>query len=386
MNGKIKGKMKKGKTKAKTRAKTGAKTGAKTRAGRFFAAGSILLVISGILTAAAANSESFAEWYSQHIYLAVTNVLSRLTGMASFSVIELLLYAGIILAAGTGIHALAARSGNRGEQMYRWFSGVFLTVSVLVLIYVLNCGINYHRTSFSEKSGIEAGTHTVTELRQTCEWLTEEVNRLSTGISRDGSGELELQGDIGSEAVQAMNALGEIYPFMAGYYPSPKPLLVSEILSYQSLTGIYSPFTVEANYNRDMPAYDLPFTLCHELSHLKGFMQEEEANFISFLACRESDSAGFRYSGTLSAWVYAMNALSRTDAEQWQEVRAKLDLEIETDLAANSSFWARYDGAVAEVSNKVNDTYLKANGQKDGVESYGKMVDLLVAYFVSLDS
>ena len=29
----------------------------------------------------------------------------------------------------------------------------------------------------------------------------------------------------------------------------------------------------------------------------------------------------------------------------------------------------------------MNDTYLKANGQKDGVKSYNRMVDLIVAYY-----
>ena len=39
------------------------------------------------------------------------------------------------------------------------------------------------------------------------------------------------------------------------------------------------------------------------------------------------------------------------------------------------------DGKVAEVSNKVNDTYLKVNKQEDGVKSYGRMVDLLLAQY-----
>ena len=55
--------------------------------------------------------------------------------------------------------------------------------------------------------------------------------------------------------------------------------------------------------------------------------------------------------------------------------------EVEEDLRLNREFWARYDGKIAEVSNKVNDTYLKANGQKEGVKSYNRMVDLIVAYY-----
>ena len=135
------------------------------------------------------------------------------------------------------------------------------------------------------------------------------------------------------------------------------------ILSIQNLTGVYSPFTVEANYNSGMTDYNIPFTACHELSHLRGFMQEEEANFIAYLACSRSVNAQFRYSGNLLGWVYCMSVLHTVDYDAWEEVRQTLAPEVEPDLAANREYWARYDGAVAEVSNKVNDTYLKANGQ-----------------------
>ena len=130
-----------------------------------------------------------------------------------------------------------------------------------------------------------------------------------------------------------------------------------------------------------MTAYNIPFTLCHELSHLRGFMQEQEANFIAFLACTESDRIEFQYSGYLSGWVYCMNTLYEASYESWQEVRAQLCAEAEPDLKANNAFWASYDGKVAEVANQVNDTYLKINGQEDGVQSYDRMVDLIVAYF-----
>jgi hypothetical protein len=32
------------------------------------------------------------------------------------------------------------------------------------------------------------------------------------------------------------------------------------------------------------------------------------------------------------------------------------------------------------VSNQLNDAYLKLNSQSDGVKSYGRMVDLMLAY------
>ena len=200
-------------------------------------------------------------------------------------------------------------------------------------------------------------------------------------VGRDENGILELEASEREGGIEAMQSLAEEFPVLEGYYPQPKALIISEILSYQGLTGIYLPFTVEANYNGDMPAYDKPFTVCHELSHLRGFMEEQEANFIAFLACISSERADFQYSGYLSGWVYCMNALYRADYESWQAVRGLLDEAAEPDLTANNEFWDRYEGTISETAERINDTYLKANGQADGVKSYNRMVDLIVAYF-----
>lgn len=346
--------------------------------------GCLLLAGSAVLTVLSGQYPGMAEWYSTHTYPVIVSVVGRLSGLFSWSLSELCVYALILLAAGSLIHAIAeaVKGGRGGAVMLRWASGLFLAASVLMLLYVLNCGINYKRVSFSEKSGIQTVEYTAEDLKQTCLWLTEEVNARAGQVERDEAGVMKLESPKEEDAVKAMQALGVQYPALEGYYPRPKGLLMSEILSYQALTGVYSPFTVEANYNKDMTAYNIPFTACHELSHLRGFMQEEEANFIAFLACKDAEREDFQYSGYLMGWIYSMNALHRADAEAWQEVRLALDESVDADLEANSQFWAKYDGAVAEVSNKVNDTYLKANGQTDGVESYDRMVDLIVGYWM----
>ena len=67
-------------------------------------------------------------------------------------------------------------------------------------------------------------------------------------------GEMRLDAPEETDVVRAMETLSAKYESLQGFYPRPKKLIVSEILSYQSLTGIYAPFTVEANYNGDMRA------------------------------------------------------------------------------------------------------------------------------------
>ena len=52
-------------------------------------------------------------------------------------------------------------------------------------------------------------------------------------------------------------------------------------------------------------------------------------------------------------------------------------------MSANNDFWASYEGSISQIPDWMNDTYLKANGQSEGIVSYDKMVDLVVSYYFS---
>ena len=359
------------------------KSGKKDGSGQRIRVSAVMLILSALLMAASAKFPAYAEWYSEKIYPLLVDTVGRLTGLLPFSAAEICLY---LLLCGLAVSAVLAaakivKGGRASAVLYVWFSKVILAVSVLALLYTVGCGINYRRNSFSTEEGIVTSVYGTDELEKICVWLTEEVNARAEEVPRDGQGVMELSGPEGEGAAEAMEMLAEEFPSLEGYYPEPKEVIVSEILSFQGLTGVYSPFTVEANYNGDMTPYNIPFTVCHELSHLRGFMEEKEANFIAFLACIGSDRTDFQYSGYLSGWTYCMNALYRTDRETWQEVRGLLDERAETDVAANSEFWSSYEGVISETADRVNDTYLRVNGQADGVKSYDRMVDLIVAYF-----
>ena len=51
------------------------------------------------------------------------------------------------------------------------------------------------------------------------------------------------------------------------------------------------------------------------------------------------------------------------------------------DLRYHSDYWAQFDGVTAAVSTKLYDTALRSYGQTAGIQSYGTVVDLLVAYY-----
>ena len=342
---------------------------------RIFAA-VILAAGSLCLLYAAQNIPAFANWYTEHIYSILVETIGRFWGIFPFSAVEFGLYLTILVFILSLIYAI------RKKRPAAWGANVLLFASILFFTYTICCGINYGHSSFSETTGITTSSYTAEELASVCELLTEQLNELAPEIScaEDGT---SLMGKkmVPRNAKKAMDHIGTLYDELDGYYPLPKRLTVSEILSYQNLSGIYSPFTIEANYNDDMTEYNLPFTACHELSHLRGFMQEEEANFIAFLACVNADSPEFQYSGYMLGWLYATNQLYHADYEAYERIHSMLNNQSRTDLAANTQFWNTYDGQIAEVSNQINDSYLKANGQDDGVASYDRMVDLIMAYY-----
>ena len=337
----------------------------KKRDFRCLVSGAVFLAAALALLAAARKIPGFADWYTVHVY--------PLWGESAGKIVW-----NSALFRGGDRHLSAACGGGgiRSARLSGIFSRAVLLAGALLLSYSLNCGINYYCVPFSAYLPYETEGHTEEELERFCRYLVQQANAYADCAGQSMSGE-----EYGEAGVAAMTALGEEYPRLSGYYPRPKYLTVPWILSVQQLAGIYSPFTVEANYNNAMVSYNIPHTICHELSHLKGFMREDEANFIGFLACLKSDERQFLYSAYVMGWVYAGNALAAADPESYVEIRGLLKAEILTDLEANNRFWDQYEGKVADAAEAVNDTYLKANSQEHGVESYGMAVDLMLGWF-----
>ena len=363
---------------------------------RFCRAGILCGGISLILWLAATQTEGFGEWYAGKVYPLLVFAVGGCLSAIPCSVGELLLYftgAGALVYLLRRIMQMIQIVRHREEG--RSFAGEFLRecgrtladltafLGILALIFMLGGGINYHRMTFAECEGLETENITREELEKVCEIMVEQVNQAAEELSSDS---IPGKKDLAKIARMSIMDLSDTFDSLAGYFPEAKPVLGSRLLSMQKVTGIYSPFTIEANYNTEIPTFEEAFTICHELSHLKGYMREDEANFIAWASCYCSYNNYFRYSGALEGFIYAGNALYKYDKERYLEIRSGLCEMAEADLAECSSFWHQFDGPVADTHEKVNNTYLKANSQSDGVESYGRVVQLMVAYLLRVEA
>lgn len=344
----------------------------------------LLAPIAFILVLIAKNNSAFAEWYTVNIYHYISQAWNFLSALLPFSLAEFIVVMLVPFALTyivVSIVKIIKKKGSRGKTAYKAFLNVICAVSLVFFLFITNFGICYYRNTFAETNGIEIRESTVDELYSLCIDLAKNASKARENLSEnDGIMTLTSLNEAKAETQKAMNSLYEKYPTIFGGYSKTKSVMLSELMSYTQITGVFFPFTFEANVNVAVPEFSIPATMCHELSHLRGFAREDEANFIAYLACINSDNAEVQYSGYMLAFIHSVNALYSYDVEKYQEVFSYLSDKAKSDLNANNEYWAKYETPVAEVASSINDSYLKANSQDDGTKSYGRMVDLLLAY------
>ena len=85
----------------------------------------------------------------------------------------------------------------------------------------------------------------------------------------------------------------------------------------------------------------------------------------------------------MDALLTCSNKLYEQDADRYFEIYKNCFTEkMKRDLDSYREYFDKYkDDPVKAASEKVNDSYLKHNGQTEGIKSYGNAVDLILAYY-----
>lgn len=350
----------------------------------------LLFPLSLLMILLARKSSLFVEQiYALHIYKWLSQFISLITGLIPISLAELLILILPIILITLLIKfiiRLVKDKDNRKTNAIKGIINILCMVSVLSFSFTILGGLNYYRYSFSYYTNLEVDKYSLEELYGLTMQLAEQANDLRDRMPEvDDNDVFKLSMSkykLAKEANKAMKRLSEEYPVFRGRYGPAKPVIFSPLMSHAEVTGIFIPFTMEANVNVDISDYSIPFTMFHEMAHQRGFMREDEANYIAYLAGMSSDNIELMYSSTMLALITSGNALYGQDTDLYFEIRGIYSEGLVKDIRANTDYWAKYeDTVVSAVSNRINDTYLKANAQTDGVKSYGRMVDLLLASY-----
>ncbi len=346
--------------------------------------GCIFMAMAIVMYLLAKSSEYIAEYiFARGFYRIFSAIINNITGIFPFSIIEII----VLLLPAVFIGSLGYCLFNKEKRKLRikkFLSNIILIVGIISFLYMSLCGVNYYRYSFAKINNIEMTGHSDEQLYKMCLDLADRMNNARVGLpQKEGVIFFEESSFSLAEIMEEeFFALTEKYKGLNPYVAEAKPLMISYIFSCFETTGIYSPFTVEANVNVDIPDYQIPYTMAHEMAHVSGFMREDEANFIAYLVCTNSTDQRLVYSGLSLAFSHSVNKLYQANPEYYYDVWDKLSEEVVTDRNASREYWKRFENTKAsQVAGKINDNYLKANNQEDGTKSYGRMVDLLLSTY-----
>jgi hypothetical protein len=321
--------------------------------------------------------------YSRGVYPHVARGLGGLADAVHVTLAETLLPVAVLAALGTIVLSGLRRPGRGARATLAVCGGRLLgAAGAAYLAFLALWGLNYERRPLAEQAGLDARSPTTIELEGLGRSLLDEADRLRTDLPEDETGVLRLEDGVQGalrRVSAGFDAATRSYTRVTVPACRPKPAFFSPLLSRLGLAGIYVPFTGEPLVNADMPAPALPWSAAHELAHAKGFAREGEASFLGFVACRLHPDADIRYSALLEGGIHVAAALRASRPEAARRLFQNRSPATARDLDALREWSAKYEGRVAEASRRVNDAYLRSQGQGQGIRSYGRFVDLLVA-------
>lgn len=314
----------------------------------------------------------------------VEQALGRLWSLLPFSGMEL--WIALVL---LGSLVWLARAIFLAVRTRDWRKTLRRLLALGAAFLWLWCGISwmwnaaYGASTFQQRSGLEAVPYSVKELSAVTAYFAQNAARLAGQVQRDGDGHFaESLSGCFDRGPSIYDNLTREFPCLSMQSVEAKPIFFSRLQSILGFTGMYFPFTGEANVNVDAPACLVPATIAHEMAHQRMVASELEANFVGIAAAVTCDDPVFQYSGYLMGLIQLCNALYPADPQAWRDIADQyFTPELAVDWNDNNAYWAALASPVEEAAGNAYDAFLKSNDQELGMRSYGACVDLLVAYF-----
>ena len=333
---------------------------------------------------------SFSDWYDDNIFRYISQPYCRLTGLFPFSVGEILIPLAMLIVI-SAIVTLILLPFLRKKQGFKKFAGKLLKSTLALVLTVafvmtLNCNILYS-TSKMDINGNRGKKYKADDIEALRNYVVEQCNELSEKMERDENGYVIYNGDVSKDVKAALNNLSDEFPRLQGYYPNAKPVMGSYFMYQAGIIGVYFPFTMEANYNTYTSVTYTPEVIAHELSHLKGYIYEDEANFIAYLACINSDNDMLKYSGYLSVLNYTNNDYyDCVDEDRYREQIA-IDKKVSFDNYCYDAETRKFlkekksvikDEVMENISDTITDTYLD---YYEAEPNYSEVTLLMLQYY-----
>ena len=341
----------------------------------------ILLPIQMILLQLAEKHPDIIErYYASGIYPIISTFFRILFGWIPFSVGDMLL--SILLFFVLRFFFLMIK--NKFRNFFPKILQGLAFCSVIYFCFYLFWGLNYYRAPLSQNLGYTQAKYTTQELDELTNHIIIKLNKLQLHLAKNDS--TIVQNPYSAKEMYKMaengySNLAKELPQFRYQFNSVKSSLMSEVQSYNGTSGYLNPLTGEAQVNALVPKTSYPTTTCHEMAHQIGYAAENEANFVGFLAANYNDDLYFKYASYRMAFAYCIGEVRKRDPELQKQLWQKVHKGVIKDFNASYTFWKSYENIFEPIVKKGYNSYLKANKQSKGTDSYNYVVDLFISHY-----
>jgi hypothetical protein len=322
------------------------------------------------------------EIYSQRLYPPLSKTFRWLLGWIPFSVGDLLvgiLIVFVLFQLFIGIRKWKAKqatrkgTGRKIAAMLFWLGWAYVSFHFL-------WGFNYYRKGSAWLLHIQTEAYTKADIDTLLTTLDARLQVVCSDSASIEKAKTKDRKELQTQAMLAWQQAARQYAFMQFSRPSLKPNLLGPLQSYTGYGGYIFPYTGEAQVDFYVPAYVLPFTVCHEMAHQQGFGSESEANMIGFLAARSSKNPAFVYSAYADMFEYTLREMYRRDTAVALQWRDKMPGLLKKDRKELKAYYQSKKNPAQPLLDWVYNNYLLRTNQPEGLQSYNRVVAWLIAY------
>ena len=333
-----------------------------------------VIVLAAACLWAPLPSGAVERWYSLTLYPVIQHIVTPLTNLMPFAVLDVLLVVTVFLVAWGAVRMIRNARRKRSVRPVLTFAWrLLVTASALYLAFLVLWGFNYRRIRMSQRLDIANAAPDRGAVLALARTAVEQMNALHGQAHGKGWPKEEWRdNELRVAFARTQRLLTDARPAEPGRV---KPTLLGRYFRWSSVDGMVNPFGLEVLANPDLMPWERPFVAAHEWSHLAGYADESEANFVGWLTCIRGDPPA-QYSGWLFLYWQLIGELRASDRAELLPLLTegpRHDLEAIADRLRRGQF-----PLLRDVSWRVYDKYLKANRVEEGVRSYSEVVTLIL--------
>lgn len=325
----------------------------------------VLLVV--VLQQVLPSAPQWVEWYSRFLFRPYQSLRNVLFGLVPISLGDIIYMLGGVLIIYTLVRWVVYLIKFKTYKQ-RLGKSILNTIAFLGVVYVLffiGWGGNYYKPSLSEHWQMDKSKWSYdSTLEQYDRYLVGKLNDYAMHYQplsfKEVKKRTQTYYDEYTDCKTKLHGL------------NIKPSLFNFAMQYMGIQGYYNPLTGEAQVNRFLPKFMLPFVVSHELAHQSGIAAEDDANLLAFVLGTKTKDTTFLYSAYFNIWLYTHYKMYVLDTAKANSIKHDLNGLTLAHIDTLRDIRRRYRTDLSAYSSAAYDKYLKMLQQKEGLGSYKK--------------